>query len=431
MDIQELGTLIETQGKAFEAFKSTHEESMQKHDALVEEKLDKIQKELDDAVEAKAAIEAKLTAEAKEREELELRLSRKGSGGDDDKIAAEVKSFNLCLKKEDQVDREGYDAYKSGFSKFLRKDGRLLTQDEVKAMSVGSDPDGGYLVTPDMGGRIVTKVFETSNIRQIAAVTTISTDELQGVEDLNEADAGWVGETDARTDTTTPQIGRWSIPVHELYAQPKATQKLLDDASVNVEQWLADKVSDKIARVENDAFVNGNGAQKPRGFADYPTLVDDGSGVAWGSIGHVVSGANGAFATTKSADAIFDLIGTVKDAYLGGSRFVTKRKVITAMRKFKDAQDQYLWQPSLTEGNPESFAGYPISRAEDIPDLATGSLSLWFGNFSIAYQIVDRIGIRVLRDPYTDKPYVKFYTTRRTGGGMVNYEAIKAMKFAA
>ena len=149
----------------------------------------------------------------------------------------------------------------------LRKNDRLLTADQVKAMSVGSDPDGGYLVTPDVNGRIVKKVFETSPIRQIADVITISTDSIEGGEDLDEADAGWVGETAARPETGTPQLGRWKIDVHELYAQPKATQKLLDDAAVDVEGWLGDKVGEKISRMENAAFVVGNGIAKPKGLA--------------------------------------------------------------------------------------------------------------------------------------------------------------------
>jgi len=155
--------------------------------------------------------------------------------------------------------------------------------------------------------------------------------------------------------------------------------------------------------------------------------------VTWGQIGHVMSGASADFVAAASfpADKIFDLIGLVKEAYLGASRFVTRRSVIAKMRKLKDTTGQFLWQPSLVLGNPESFAGYPITRAEDVPALAADSLSLWFGDFGTAYQVVDRQGVKVLRDPYTSKPFVKFYTTKRVGGGVVNFEAIKAMKFNA
>lgn len=436
MEPDEIKSLITEQGKAFEAFKATMSELKAK-DVVTEEKLARIEASLDKAVEAKAAIEAKLEAERKEREELELRLSRKGADKSD--AADEVKAFNLALqatadvrslKDRKQVSEGEMAEYKAAFGKMLRANAGVLSADEIKALSVGVDTDGGYLVTPDTSGRIVMRVFETSPIRQIANVVTIGTDKLEGIEDLNEAGAGWVGETAARNETTTPDIGKYSIPVFEMYAEPRATQKVLDDASVDIEAWLAGKVADRLARLQNTAFVSGNGVDRPRGVATYTTVADTGS-VPWGQIGHVNTGANGAFAASNPADAIFDLIGAVKDAYLGNARFLTRRAVITAMRKFKDSTGQYLWQPSLVAGTPETFAGYAITRAEDMPALGTGSLSLMFGDFREAYTIVDRQGLRVLRDPYTAKPWVKFYTTARVGGGVVNFEAIKALRFSA
>lgn len=423
----EIKALIDKQGEAFEAFKATLAEHKQ-NDVVTAEKLARIEKSLDAAVEAKAAIEARLTAEAKEREALELRLSRSGGKGDD-ALAGEVKSFNAAVARGLSVSE--YEAYKAGQAIYLRKGEKLLSGDEAKAMSVGGDPDGGYFVTPDMTGRMVTKIYETSPIRQIANVQTISTDSLEGVEDLGEGSAGWVGETGTRSDSNTPQVGKWKIEAFEMYAMPKATQKLLDDASVNIEAWLAGKTADKFARTENAAFVTGTGALQPRGFCSYTTAADDGSGVTWGTLGHVVSGANGDFASANPGDKIFDLIGLVKDGYLPASRFVTRRAVITKIRKFKVGTGEYLWQPSFVAGTPETIAGFPVTRAEDMPALATGSLSLAFGDFGQGYQIVDRQGVRVLRDPYTDKPYVKFYTTKRTGGAVVNFEAIKFMKMSA
>ena len=426
---EEIKSLIEQQGKAFYAFKQTHEE-LKKNDVVTAGKLERIEKSLDAAVEAKNAIEAKLAAEVKEREELELRLSKVGNSEKNDAIALELKDFNNYIAGKGAFSEAEYTDYKSAFGVFLRKNASLLTGDQLKAMSVGSDADGGYLVPPDTSGRIVKKIYETSPMRQIASVTTISTDSLEGIEDLGEGSAGWVGETQSRADTDTPQIGKWKIEAFEIYSQPKVTQKLLDDASVNVEAWLAEKTGDKIARVENAAFITGNGMGKPRGLTSYATVADTGSGVAWGSIGHVASGVAGAFPTSNPADKLFDLVGALKDAYLPGARFLTRRSLVTAIRKFKDGTGNYLWQPSLVAGQPETILGYPLVRYEDIPALADGSLSMWFGNFQQAYQIIDRIGIRILRDPYTDKPYVKFYTTKRTGGGVVNFEAVKAMKFA-
>jgi HK97 family phage major capsid protein len=297
----------------------------------------------------------------------------------------------------------------------------------VKTLQVGSDPDGGYLVTPDVTGRVVKKVYESSPIRQLANVQPISTDALEGMEDLGEAGCGYAGEHGTSADTTTPQLGKWRIPVFILDTEPKATQQLLDDASVDVEAWLAEKVSGKFARFENGEFVNG-AANKIRGFAaGYTMAADDGTGVTWGSIGYVGTGAS---ADITSADKIHDLVGALKVDYLPNAKFVTRRTVVTKLRKLKDTTNQYIWQPSLVLGVPETLVGHPLVRAEDMPALAASSKSLAFGDFQQGYQIVDRQGLRVLRDPYTAKPYVKFYTTRRTGGGVVNFEAIKLLHFA-
>lgn len=439
---EDIKALLEQQGEAFDAFKASHEEQINElkkgiNDPVLAERLKKVEGALDTAVEAKAALEAKIEAERKEREEMELRFSRKGVTTDEKK-SAHIADFDILLStlaaeqknSHTPLSEDGYDQYKAAFNRFMRKNDRQLTPEEVKTLSVGSDPDGGYFVTPDVSGRIVNKVYETSPMRQIASVQQISTDKLEGIEDLEEAGAGYAGETSQGSDATTPQVGKWSIPVYWIDTEPKTTQQLLDDAVVDIEAWLANKVADKFARFENAEFVAGSQG-KIRGLTSYATAADDGSGVAWGTFGHVATGQNGGFATSNPGDKIFDLIGTVKDAYLANSRFLTRRSVITAIRKFKDGQGNYLWQPSFVLGTPETIAAYPVTRAEDMPALATGALSMAFGDFREAYQIVDRQGIRVLRDPYTAKPYIKFYTTKRTGGGAVNFEAVKFMKFGS
>lgn len=440
MELAELKPLIEKQGEAFEAFKTANDANLKKRDVVIEEKLAKIETDLDKAVEAKAAIERALAAEKKEREDLELRLSKLGTKGTGDaKFDVELKSFNDTLASHaaerksayEPMTADGYVAYKAAFQKFMKKDERLLTPDEIKTLSVGSDPDGGYLVTPDTGGRIVMKVYETSEMRQIASVQAISSDKLEGIEDTGEAGAGYAGEASQGSDTTTPQIGKWSIPVWIIDTEPKATQSILDDASVDIEAWLSGKVGDKLGRFENAEFVTG--ATKIRGITSYTTAADSGSGVTWGTIGHVVTGTSGGFGATVAtqADKLIDVMGTLKNAYLPNARWAMARSLITAIRKFKigATTDAYVWQPGLAQGAPETILGYPVSRMEDMPAMAANSLSIAFGDFRQAYQIVDRVGIRVLRDPYTSKPFVKFYTTKRTGGGVVNFEAIKFLKF--
>jgi HK97 family phage major capsid protein len=432
---------IEKIGTAFEEFRKSHDEQIKelkegKDDPVLAERLSKIEKSLDTAQEAKSALEVSIAAEKKEREELELRLQRLGVKGDGDGAKREVerKEFNILLAAQAaeqktaavEFDEKGYEGYKTAFNRFLRKNDRLLTPDEVKTLQVGSDPDGGYLVTPDVTGRIARKIYETSPIRRLASVQPISTDALEGMEDLGEAGAGYAGEHSQSGDQTTPQLGKWRIPVFLIDTEPKATQQLLDDAVVDVEAWLGGKVANKFSRFENSEFVNG-AANKIRGFAaGYTMALDDGTGVTWGQIGYVATGVN---SSITSADKLHDLIGAVKVDYLNNANFVTRRSVVTLLRKLKDTTNQYIWQPSLVLGAPETLMGYPLVRAEDMPALANTSKSLAFGDFREAYQIVDRQGVRVLRDPYTSKPYVKFYTTRRTGGGVINFEAIKLLSF--
>jgi HK97 family phage major capsid protein len=440
MEMTEIKSLIEKQGEAFSAFKETHAE-LKKNDTLTAEKLERIEKALDTAVEAKAALEAAIVAEKKEREDLEARINREGVKASSEagaKAELELKDFNKFLKSNaaerkqafEPIDANGYQKYKDAFESFMRKSERLLSADEMKTLSVGSDPDGGYFVTPDIGGQIVKKVYETSPMRQHASVQVISTDALEGIEDLNEAGAGYAGEQAQGSDTTTPQVGKWRIPVYWIDTEPKATQQLLDDGAVNIEAWLADKVGDKLGRFENAEFIAGS-IGNIRGLVDYTTAADAGAGVTWGSIGRVDSGLNADFMAdaNKPVDRLFDLIGTLKNEYMANAKWFTRRSVVVKMRKFKDTTNQYLWQPSLVAGQPEVFMGHAVVRMDDMPTLATNSLSLAFGDMARAYQIVDRQGIRVLRDQYTSKPFVKFYTTKRVGGGVINFEAIKLMRF--
>ncbi len=312
--------------------------------------------------------------------------------------------------------------YKNAFNAYLRKGHDAgLEAFERKALSVGSDPDGGYLVTPTMSNTIVQTIFESSPMRQICSNETISSDSIELIEDRYEASSGWVTETAGRVDTSAPQVGKRSITVHELYAQPKATQKLLDDSAIDVESWIAEKVSDTFSRKENDAFINGDGVGKPRGFLTYQ------SGTTWGKIEQLNSGSSAAV----TADKIIELFYLLKEPYMRGATFLMNRATTRLVRQLKEtATGQYLWQPGLTAGAPDTLLGVPVVQAADMPIPAANSLSIAVGDFRQAYLIVDRVGVRTLRDPFTDKPFVKFYTTKRVGGDVVNYEAIKIMKLA-
>lgn len=313
--------------------------------------------------------------------------------------------------------------YRKAFVNYLRKGMDAgLEAFESKSLSASSDPDGGYLVTPGMSSRIVAAVFETSPMRQLASVEVISSDTLELIDDHDQAAAGWTSETGAVTDTSTPQVGKRSIAVHELYAQPKATQKLVDDAAIDIEAWIAAKVADIFARKENESFIGGNGVGQPRGILTYA------SGTSWGQVEQVNSGTNGAV----TADGLIGIYYALKDAYMKRASFLVNRTVVKQVRLLKESTTgQYLWQPGLSAGQPDTLLGVPVHLAADMPDATTGSLSVAVGDFAQAYQIVDRQGIRVLRDPFTDKPFVKFYTTKRVGGDVVNFEAVKLLKLSS
>lgn len=439
MDLIEIKKVIDQQGEAFAEFKKAN-------DALIAAKAEgKALGDLEAKVATLGAALDKLTEQKAAIDELLLKAARPGglNGGDTkaaEAKAAELKGFNMALRAEYQakgkvfagdLSEEAYTQYKSGFFKLISGVSMdSLTSDERKAMSAGSDPDGGYLLPNSTQGMMVTKLFEQSVMRQIADVQTITTEKIEGVVDDDEASAGWVSELGTRSDTNTPTVNRYEIAAHEMYAMPKVSQKLIDDAAVNVEAWLAGKVADKFARVEGTAFWTGTGVGQPRGMTSYTTAATADGSRAWGQFEHVVSGANGAFHTTQF-DPLHDLQGAMKDHFLPNAQWLMRREVRTAARKLKESTtNRYLWEPGMQVGAPERLNGYPVRVDQYMPALATGSLSLAFGDFRQAYTIVDRMGIRTLRDPFTAKPYVVFYSTKRTGGGAMNFEAVKFLKFS-
>lgn len=439
----ELGDIIKEIGTSFEEYKSANDLNLKKRDGVTDEKLARIDANLSALTEAKAAIEASLKAANDRNDELEKKMNRPGFGHNSGAAADEIKAladFNVAIKTHalannrrapEEVDADGYGLYRKGFNKYMREGDRGFDAAEYKAMSVGSDPDGGYLVLPDTSGRIITRVFETTAMRQLADVQVIGTDALEGIIDTDEAAfGGWVGESSARGNTGTPQINKWRIPVFEMFANPYATQQLLDDANVDVETWLANKVSDKLSRIEATAFITGTGQDQPKGLTSYATAATADATRAWGTFEHKATGVSADFAASSPADILFDLIGAFKNAYLANAQFLTRREVIAKIRKFKESTtNAYMWQPGLQKGQPDSLLGYPITNSQDMPTLAGSSLSFAFGDFKQAYQIVDRQGFRTIRDNLTNKPFVQFYTTHRVGGAAVQFECVKFIKF--
>jgi len=316
--------------------------------------------------------------------------------------------------------------HKSAWNAYLRRgDVSALTTFESKALSVGSDPDGGYVAPPELDRMIESRLRQSSPMREIATVRTTGANVFKKPISLTAAGTGWVAETGARAQTSTPTLTMLEFPTAELYANLAATQTLLDDSFVNLEEWIASEVEEAFAGQERAAFVNGDGDDKPRGFLDYE-MVAEGSHV-WGKIGYIATGVDAGFAAEAPVDDLIDLIYTPKPQFRQNARFVMNRRTVSAVRKLKDGDDRYIWEPNDAGG--ATLLGYPISEIEDMPDMAADSFAIAFGDFARGYLIVDRAGVRVLRDPYSAKPYVLFYVTKRIGGGVQNFDAIKALKF--
>lgn len=327
--------------------------------------------------------------------------------------------------------------YAKTFGKMLRLTEKALSPEEVKALSVGSSPDGGYFVDPFRAQTMIDKLYETSNMRALCSSITISSSSYEEPIDRDEASTGWVGEQSTRSETNTPQVGKLVIPVHEHYALVKSTQNLLDDAGIDVEAWLDQKVIDEMTRQENTTFVTGNGTNKPRGFTSYTTAATADASRAFGQLEHVSTGANGAFktasATVSPADDLIDLIYKFKPGYRSNLRWGGTRLTLGAIRKFKDQQGNYIYDARLgASGIIDFVLGYPW---DEIPDMAAyttpSALGVVLADWRRGYLIIDRSGIRQLRDPFTSKGYVLFYTFKRVGGGVRDSDAIKFVKFAA
>lgn len=320
--------------------------------------------------------------------------------------------------------------HKSAFDNYIRSgEAASLRQIETKAMSAGSNADGGYLVPAELEHAIGARLAAISPIRAIASVQEISGNVYKKPFMTAGPAAGWVGETDTPSQTTSPTLDALSFPAMELYAMPAATATLLEDSAVNIDEWIASEVELSFAMQEGTAFVSGDGSSKPKGFLSYTTAAN--ASWSWGKLGTIATGASAAFPETNPSDILVDLIYALKAGYRQNGSFVMNRKTQASIRKFKDSSGAYLWQPPAQAGGRASLMTFPLVEAEDMPDVAASSLSVAFGDFRRGYLIVDRQGVRVLRDPYSAKPYVLFYTTKRVGGGVQDFDAIKLLKFAA
>lgn len=378
---------------AFAAFKDAHAEQMKGmnakfDDVVTRDKLDKVNAQVGD---------------------LQAAL---------DKAVSQVASAQIGgLGGERVKDRE----YTDAFAAHMRKG-------EVKAsLNKGTAAEGGYLAPAEWDRTITDKLVQVSPMRSICSVISIAQNSFSKLFNARGTASGWVGETAQRPETAGPTIGSMTYATGELYANPFATQGLLDDALIDVEMWLAGEIETEFAYQEGIAFVSGSGVNKPNGILTYVTGAANAAAHPWGAIETVNSGA----AAAVTSDGVLALVYALPSEFTAAARFAMNRNSQKSVRLLKDSTSNYLWQPSLVAGQPATLAGYPVTEIAAMPDIAAASTPVLFGDFARTYQIVDRAGVRVLRDPFTNKPYVGFYTTKRVGGGLLNPQTMKAMSIAA
>lgn len=358
-------------------------------------------------------IESDLQKKEKQLSDLEAKMNRPGFAG---------------VSPEEQAKAD----HKKAFDLFVRKgitDG--LADLQIKAVQVGVDADGGYAVPEEMSHTIYSMLQAESPMRAICGVRTVGTEDIKQLVDIGGVNSGWVAETDSRPATNSPQLAVVTPTFGEIYAMPSATQKAIDDIFFNVESWLSESIAREFAKQENIAFTTGNGTNKPKGLLAVTMATTSDDTRALGTFQYLKTGVAADMPATNPSDLLIDLITALKSRYYGNSRFMMNRQTLATIRKWKDNQNNYLWQPGLQSGEPNSILGFPYTYNDDMPSIGANAFCVAFGDFREAYIILDRIGIRLLRDPYTNKPYVNFYVTKRVGNMILNSEAVKFIKCEA
>ncbi|MBV0891932.1 phage major capsid protein [Paracoccus sp. Z118] len=316
--------------------------------------------------------------------------------------------------------------HQKAFAAYLRRgddDGLRGLVLEEKGLTVASD--GGFLAAPQIAAQVQDALRGAASLRGVANVVTVESAAYEVLVDKGDMASGWATESSA-VETEAPQVERVTIPLHELSAMPKASQRLLDDAAFDLEAWLAGRIAERFARAEATAFIKGDGIDKPRGILTYPMAPN--ATATENEIGMFATGTLGSFGTDRPADPLIDMIYALGAEYRANASFVMNSKSAGAVRKIRDAEGRFLWTDSLASGEPARLLGYPVLLCEDMPDVDDGPAVL-FGDFASAYTIAERPELRVLRDPFSAKPHVLFYATKRVGGGLTDPRAVKALIF--
>ena len=397
--------ILQKQGNAFEEFKRTNDELLKakadgKGVEALEAKLSKINEDLGKIADLKSAIQ-----------ELEKKMNRPGVAGETDPTKAE---------------------HKQAFGRFVRKgieDG--LGELQAKAYNITTDADGGYAVPEELDRNILDLMRDVSPMREVCNVISVGSSDYKKLANKGGTSGGWVDEDDARTATNSSQMAILTPFMGEVYAYPQATQQMLDDVFFNAEQFIEGECTMTFAEMEGAAFTAGDGIKKPKGFLSYTAAATADSSRAFGTLQYIASGAAADWAASNPQDKLLDLVYSLKKGYRTNARWMTSKSMLADVRKIKDAEGNYIWRPGLEAGQPDTMLGYGIAENEDMPAKAANALSIAFGDFKRGYTIVDRMGTRILRDPYTNKPFVGFYVTKRVGGFLADSSAIKLFKFAA
>lgn len=345
-----------------------------------------------------------------------------------DDLEEKLKELENTKARPGKVDNSDVQAHKEAFGDFMRKgndDGLMELQQ--KALNLGADADGNYAVPEELDREISTMLRDETPMRQVCRVIQVGNEEYKKLFSLNGAQSGWVGEAAARPETGTPTLAQITPTFGEIYANPGATQKSLDDMYFNAETWLSEEVQLEFSEAENRAFTIGTGANMPPGLMAAPTSTDSDSARAFGTLQHVATSASGVI----EADDIKRFPQKLKQGYRRNGSWMMAGDTLENIMVLKDANDRYLWREGLDEDRGLVLSGRPIVENEDMPAVAAGANAIAFGDFMRAYYILDRMGTRVLRDPFTNKPYVHFYTTKRVGGMIADTRSVKFLQIAA
>ena len=400
---EELKKLIEEKGKAWDAYQKVNDERVKALEnrepvpAELQGKMDKINADIN-----------RLTEEIKA---VEIKGNRPDVGG--------------------TVDDEAQ-KYNTAFGNYIRRGDKMMSRENMDILAsanTGNDTEGGYLTSEEVSPIIDRIAMDTVAMRRLATITTIGEKSWKEVVTTASMTSVWVGEKTAPAEVTAPTLSQLEITPGEEYVMPYATNQMLEDGAINIEAWLAEEAGIAFAVGEGTAFITGDGVNKPRGIADYTPVAN--ASYAWGSTGYIASGSAGAWATSDPSNALFNLYHALKPAYRTNATWLMADGTLNTIRQFQDGMGNYLWRPGLALNQPDTLLGKPIESDDNVATVTTNTLSVFFADFRRAYRIVDRTGVTVLRDPFSAKPYVAFYTRKRVGGDIKNFEAIKVLKFAA